>query len=80
MTLIAPRPATGELTFVYLEEAAARAGRELHRAASAFTVTDTEHPTFGMTYILGTGGTRLEQSPETQKAWKLVVSFREVLP
>jgi hypothetical protein len=78
ITLALPRPGTGDLTLVYNDEASARAGRALHRARSAFTLSDTENPSVGITYALGRGGVRLSIDEHTQDAWILVVSYREV--
>lgn len=76
-TLNTPRRGTGELTFLYDNETDARAGRELHRVASAFTVADTERPGIDTTYVLAGGGQRLTLDEETLTVWTLVVSFRE---
>lgn len=80
ITLVAPRPGTGDLTLLYPDEASARAGQALHRGRSAFTLVDTENPTANMTYALGRSGTRLAVDTETQDDWSLVVSYREVEP
>ena len=78
ITLVAPRPATGQLTLLYATEADARAGRALHRATSAFSLLDTDHPGVAMTYVLARGGQRLSIDDRTQQTWKLVIAYREV--
>lgn len=78
ITLVAPRPGMGEMTLVYPDEASARAGRALHRAADHFELVDTENTARNTTYVLGQGGTRLSLDPETKRFWFLNVSYREI--
>lgn len=78
ITLIPPRPGTGELVLLYADEAAGRAGRALHRVASAFSLADTVNADRNITYVLAPGGQRLALDPETRRRWLLTVSYREV--
>lgn len=78
IALIAPRPGTGELTLLYDNETDARAGRSLHRVASAFALVDTDNPAANITYVLGPRGQTLSIDEDTQEMWALVVSYREV--
>lgn len=79
VTLIEPRPASGEMTLVYPDEATARAARALHRAADEFSLVDSENPLRNSTYVIGQGGVRLGRHPQLTERWLLVVSYREVV-
>lgn len=78
ITLIPPRPGSGEMTLVYETESDARAARALHRAADHFALVDTDNADRDTTYVLGQGGTRLALDPETKVYWFLFVSYREI--
>ena len=77
ITLIPPRPGTGDMTLVYDDETAARAARGLHRVADSFLLVGTENTARNSTYVVGSGGTRLGRD-RTSEYWQLVASYREV--
>lgn len=78
ITLVAPRSASVQLTYFFADEADARAARDLHRAASTFSVNDSSMPSLNMDYALGSGGQVLAIDSRGTGQWTLQVSIREV--
>ena len=79
VALIAPRPRSGDLQLFYPVEADAWASVALHAEESSFSVTDTDRPAVGMTYVV-TDGVKIALDSQTRNRWVVTVSFQEVEP
>lgn len=79
IALVAPRPSSGTLEFLYASETEARAGATLHRQESSFVLTDSDSPAVGIEYVLS-GAVRLRLDEESLLAWILSVDYQEVEP
>lgn len=76
VTLIRPRPRAGTLELFFSEETPAFEALELHSRESTFTLSDTDRPAVGMTYVVeGTSDLALDGS---RKRWTLSVGYQEV--
>jgi hypothetical protein len=76
VSIVAPNPRSGVLELLYPTEAEAEAARQLHLLETGFTLTDTETPSIGMTYVVdGEVSIRLDEDTLTQ--WILAVGFQE---
>ena len=81
VSLVAPWPRAGEFQALYETEAAAFACVDLHKAESSFTLTETDRPHVGMTYVLAEGGgVRVALDDETLTAWVVTVDYQAVTP
>lgn len=76
VTLIRPRPRSGTLELFFTDEAAAFAALELHARETSFTLSDTDRPRIGMTYVVD-GATNMRLT-EDRKRWEVSVDFQEV--
>ena len=63
---------------LYLTEADAFACATLHEQPTTFTLTESDRPAVGMTYVRdGSASVRLEENANT---WIVTVSYQEVTP
>lgn len=77
VTLVRPNPRSGTLELFFLEEADAVAALELHSREATFTLSDTDRPSIGMTYVCD-GTTSLRLDDQTRRRWILSVGYQEV--
>ena len=75
LTVLAPLPQSGTLTYEVATESAAMVLRDLHRQRSTFTLTVPERPMANMTYVV-TGDARLQLHESGQ--WTLAVGYQAV--
>lgn len=81
VSLIAPRLRSGVLNLFYRDEADGWAGLALHSRESSFTLTDTDVPEIGMSYVLSDGADlELQLDPDTLTRWLLNVPYQEIVP
>jgi hypothetical protein len=78
VALVAPRPRAGVLRMGYEVEADAWAALTLHAEKSAFTLTETDRPAVGMSYVLN-GAARLILEDQTRNLWQIEVPYQEVI-
>lgn len=77
VTLIRPRPRAGTLRLFYLTEEDAFESLGYHSRETTFSLSDTERPSYAMTYVLD-GNLDIELDPEGRRRWVLSVDFQEV--
>lgn len=77
VALIRPNPRAGTLELFFLDEATANEALELHAREATFTLTDTDRPSVGMTYVCD-GSVVLSLDDATRKRWVLSVGYQEV--
>jgi hypothetical protein len=76
VSIVAPNPRAGNLALLYGSEEEAQAAALLHLQETGFTLTDTETPSVGMTYVVdGEVTVALDQDTLTQ--WVVTVGFQE---
>ena len=77
VTLVEPRPRSGDLRLFFADEAEAFACLALHGQETTFTITDTDRPSVNMTYVVDN---RLEigLDEETRDHWVVTVGYQEV--
>ncbi len=75
-TLIRPRPRAGTLELFFSDESAAFQALNMHALETSFTLTDTDRPVVGMTYVVdGSVSIRLT---DDRKRWVVSVGYQEV--
>lgn len=72
------RPRAGTLTLFYPHEADAWAALALFDAETTFTLTSTDRPSIGMTFV--TMGSDLALDDRTRDHWQLDIEYQEVIP
>lgn len=77
VALVAPRPRSGDLRLFYPEEADAWAALALHGHETTFSLTDTDRPGIGMTYVVN-GSVSLALDEQTRTRWTVTVPYQEV--
>jgi hypothetical protein len=80
VSLVAPRPRSGELTLLYDTETDAFAAAALHREETTFTLTETETPSVSMSYVVDGTGIRVALDEQTLLVWTVTVGYQEVIP
>lgn len=78
-TLVAANPRSGDLHLFYTAEADAWAALELHSTADVFTLTDTDIPAIGMSYVLA-GNVGIALDGATRAQWAVTVPYQEIEP
>jgi hypothetical protein len=76
VSLVTPRPRSGELQLLYVDEATANAGRLLHLQETTFTLTETSRATVNMTYVVD-GEVRVTLDTDGH-AWVVSIGYQEV--
>lgn len=79
VSLVTPLPRAGTLELLYQSEAAAYACAELHKAETAFTLTETDRPAVSMTYVVA-GGVTVALDPDTLTVFIVTIDYQEVIP
>lgn len=79
VSLVKPRPRSGSYDALYLTETDAYACVTLHQAETTFTLSDTDRPRVGMTYVVY-GQVRIALDEGTREVWVVTVGFQEVTP
>lgn len=77
VTMIRPRPRSGTLELFFLTEADGFAALTSHGAETTFTLSDSDRPSVGMTYVTD-GAIDLELDEATRTRWVLRVGYQEV--
>lgn len=77
VALVAPRPRSGDLRLFYPAEADAWAALALHSHESTFSLTDSDRPGVGMTYVAN-GRIALALDDQTRTRWVVTVPYQEV--
>jgi len=67
---------SGTLELLFADESTAAACEALHATEGSFTLTDSDRPSIGMVYVVGSIRRQLE--PETRAFWIVSVGFQEV--
>lgn len=78
VSLVTPRPRTGELALLYTDEASANAARLLHLQGTTFTLAEGSTPTVNMTYVVS-GDLRVGLGMDGH-GWIVTVGYQEVTP
>lgn len=79
VSLVTPRPRSGELELLYETETDAFNAAALHRAETTFTLTDDGTPHVGMSYVVdGEIAVRLDE--DTLVAWIVRIGYQEIIP
>ncbi|PVE76099.1 hypothetical protein [Microbacterium testaceum] len=73
---VAPRPRSGTLKMLYRNQADAFAAYNLHASPTAFTLSSTDLPAIGMSYVLD-GALDIDVDAE-MGLWWVSVGFQEV--
>ncbi|MCM3778991.1 hypothetical protein [Microbacterium hydrocarbonoxydans] len=79
VTLIAPRPRSGRLELFFLTEADGFGALTKHGLETTFTLSDTDRPSVGMTYVTD-GSLDLALDDQGRSRWVLSVGYQEVQP
>jgi len=79
VSLVKPRPRSGELALLYDNETDARAAADLHTQETTFTLTETDPASVSMTYAVD-GQVRCALDESTLSAWIVSVGYQEVSP
>lgn len=79
VTLRPARRPTGTLRLLYLTHADATAARELHRAASTFTIDSPDMPWLPARYVPQGAIGRVQQA-QNVKRWMIEVGYQELAP
>lgn len=81
VSLIMPRLRAGNLSLFFAAEAAAFQALAIHGREASFTLTDTDIPDIGMTYVLANGAdVILTLDDATRLRWVLSVPYQEIVP
>ena len=76
VSVVAPRPRSGELVLLYTDEGTANSARLLHLHETTFTLTETSTPTANMTYVVD-GEVRVSLGVDGH-AWMVSIGYQEV--
>lgn len=76
VTLVRPRPRAGTLELFFTEEAEAFAALAMHALEATFSLSDSDRPAVGMTYIVG--GNVSIRLTDSRRYWVVSVGFQEV--
>jgi hypothetical protein len=79
VSLVPPRPRSGEFEALYLTEAEAFDALTLHQQPTSFELAESDVPTVGMTYVVD-GTVRIRLDDQTQHVWILTIGYQEILP
>lgn len=77
VTLVDPRPRSGELVLLYDNETDAWAGYNLHGAAAVFTLASDEVASVDMAYVID-GTVAIALDDQSQAVWLVTVGYQEV--
>jgi hypothetical protein len=77
VTLILPRPRSGELTLHYATEVQAWGALALLSNESAYTLTDSDRPGVGMTFVVN-GSVQLALDDDTRDTWTVSLPYQEI--
>lgn len=77
VTLILPRPRSGELTLRYDAEVQAWGALALLSHESAYSLTDSDRPGVGMTFVVN-GDVTLALDEDTRDTWTVQVPYQEI--
>lgn len=82
VTLAPAALASGQLVLLFATMADAIAMRAAHAAVGTFTLTDTDVPAAGMTYVVapGDGALQLAKADEDGHTWQLTINYQQVAP
>lgn len=67
----------GTFTLVYPDEASAVAAFQMHRQAAVLTLSDSDRPSVGMSYVLA-GSLSRSLDDESRDFWLVTVEYQEV--
>lgn len=79
VSLVRPRPRSGQIALMYDTEADAYACVALHEQETTFTLTEPDVPNVSMTYVID-GDVTVELDEDTLTVWTVTVGFQEVEP
>lgn len=79
VTLRPHTPRTGQLRMLTLNEADAHALAALHTQGLVLTLTDTDLPALGMSYV-ASGPVTVALDDATRRRWVVTVDYTEVTP
>lgn len=77
VTLVRPRPRSGRLELLFLQEADGFLALKAHARETTFSLSDTDRPEVGMDYVTE-GAIDLSLDEQTRKRWVLSVGYQEV--
>ena len=78
VSLVQPRPRSGDLELLYETEEDAFDCAALHRVETTFTLIETSRPHISMTYVVD--GVQVALNPETLHDWTVTIGYQEVTP
>ena len=78
VSVVPANPRSGSYEALFDTEAEAWACAELHKAATTFTLTDTDTPRIDMTYVV-TGDVRIALDVATLTVWTVTIGYQRVL-
>lgn len=76
--LVSPRPRSGTLELLYVDEAEAFAAVALHAEETVFTLESDERAPVNMVYVVGDGDVGIALDDETRDAWVVTIPFQEI--
>jgi hypothetical protein len=79
VSIVPPRPRAGVFDALYLTESDAFGCAELHQQPTTFTLTESDRPQVGMTYVIE-GAVTVRLDEETQNVWIVTIGYQEVTP
>ena len=79
VSLVPPRPRSGELALLFPDEASSTRCVDLHAIPTTFELVDTDEPSVGMIYVVD-GRVTAELDEGTLEVWIVTVSYQEVMP
>lgn len=79
VSLVKPRPRSGELSLLYDSETAAFAAATLHLQETTFILTESDPASVSMTYVVD-GDIRVALDDQTLLVWIVTIGYQEVSP
>lgn len=80
VSLIAPNPRDGEISYLFATAAEAAACITLHQQPTSFALSDTGVPEAGMTYVVAGGAMRAVLDDQTLTYWAVLIRYQEIVP
>lgn len=77
VSLILPRPRSGELILRYTDEVQAWGALSVLSHESAYALTDSDRPGVGMTFVVD-GDVQLSLDDDTRDTWTVTVPYQEI--
>jgi hypothetical protein len=79
VSLVAPRPRSGEMQLLYDTESAAFAAVALHAIETSFTLTESDPASVSMTYVVD-GQVSIALDEASLLVWIVTVGYQEIEP